>query len=361
MPRDTYAVWQARGVVTFDAGVTLAERFRSHMGHSSTLYGYAMRGMADDWEAGGPVREICRGWEDSPTGTMVQLRFLAAVFRIVLDGRAPELDPFYPCLGGEADAAGAWPVMHQVIAEHAEEIARALHVVPQTNEPGRASVLAVGLFEAVRRHRIPRVRLLEVGASGGLNLYADRFRHIGPGWAWGDPESPLTLDTEAAGVAPVEVEIVARRGCDLDPLDPVAEDGSHQLMSFVWPWQLHRHERLAGALAVARAEAAAGRAAVVDAAPAGEWLERQLAHREADALTVVWQSITEMYWPATESERVREAVAQAREHQPLAHITMEHPDRIVDGRVEHAAHAELAVDGDVLGKVHPHGIPLWLP
>ncbi|MBK8867775.1 MAG: DUF2332 family protein [Actinomycetales bacterium] len=121
MPRDTYAVWQARGVVTFDAGVTLAERFRSHMGHSSTLYGYAMRGMADDWEAGGPVREICRGWEDSPTGTMVQLRFLAAVFRIVLDGRAPELDPFYPCLGGEADAAGAWPVMHQVIAEHAEK------------------------------------------------------------------------------------------------------------------------------------------------------------------------------------------------------------------------------------------------
>ena len=84
---------QAVSVVTFDSGETLAQRFRSHMGHSSTLYGFAMRGMADDWEAGGPTLEVCRGWEDSPNGTMVQLRFLAGVFRLVLTGQALEQLP----------------------------------------------------------------------------------------------------------------------------------------------------------------------------------------------------------------------------------------------------------------------------
>lgn len=56
------------GGMGFDSGNTLAERFRSHAGHDRTLYGFAMRGMADDWEAGGVVREICAGWEDAPPG-----------------------------------------------------------------------------------------------------------------------------------------------------------------------------------------------------------------------------------------------------------------------------------------------------
>ena len=136
-------------MVTFDAGETLAERFRSHMGHSSSLYGYAMRGMADDWEAGGPTREACRGWEDSPNGTMVQLRFLAGVFRLVLAGAAPELVPYYPCLGGTLPPDGVWPVMREVVGRHTEQVHEALAIVPQTNEPGRSTALLVGLFDAV--------------------------------------------------------------------------------------------------------------------------------------------------------------------------------------------------------------------
>jgi hypothetical protein len=32
----------------WDVGETLADRFRAHAGDSQHLYGYAMRGMADD-------------------------------------------------------------------------------------------------------------------------------------------------------------------------------------------------------------------------------------------------------------------------------------------------------------------------
>ena len=356
-------------MVAFDAGETLAERFRSHMGDATTLYGYAMRGMADDWEAGGVTRQICSGWESSPTGTMIQLRYLAGIFRIVLRGEAPELAAFYPCLHGSAPgpapAERVWPVMREVAAAHVEELRQALHVVPQTNEPGRAAVLLIGLFEAVRRHGIRRIRLWEIGASAGLNLYADRFRYVGPGWEWGPDGSPLVLSTDAPMVRVEDVEIVQRRGCDLDPIDPTTGEGADRLRSFVWPWHVSRHDRLSAALAVAQAERAAGRAAVVDRAGAGEWLERHVAAVSvagagADVLTVVWQSITRMYWPPDEGKRVDAAIAAARARFPLAHVTMEHPDEVVDGRVVHAREAQLAVDGDPLGWVHPHGIPVWL-
>lgn len=211
-------------MVTFDAGETLAERFRSHMGHSSSLYGYAMRGMADDWEAGGPTREACRGWEDSPNGTMVQLRFLAGVFRLVLAGAAPELVPYYPCLGGTLPPDGVWPVMRQVVGRHTEQVHEALAIVPQTNEPGRSTALLVGLFDAVEAWGLDRIRLIEVGASGGLNLHVDRFRYDGPGWSWGPPDSPLVLHTQAPGVTPRAFEIVERLGCDVAPVDAASHE-----------------------------------------------------------------------------------------------------------------------------------------
>ena len=47
-------------MVAWDQGVTLADRFRAGAGTAPHLYGHAMRAMADDWEAGGPVRRVLR-------------------------------------------------------------------------------------------------------------------------------------------------------------------------------------------------------------------------------------------------------------------------------------------------------------
>jgi hypothetical protein len=80
----------------WEVGETLADRFRAHAGNAEHLYGYAMRGMAADWEAG-PTRIACQGYETAPPGAMIQLRLLAGVFRLVLTGEAPELVRFYPC------------------------------------------------------------------------------------------------------------------------------------------------------------------------------------------------------------------------------------------------------------------------
>lgn len=298
---------------------SLSEQFRRHFGHGAHLYGVLLAALADDLDAGGVVSRICRDHLDAPRSDAIHLRLLAAVFRIVLRGDAPQLAAFYPVLGGTAAPQQCWPVLHFVLLEHADEVRHGLELPPQTNEPGRSACLAVGLFDAVRHNGLARIRLLEPGASGGLNLLVDRYRIEGPGWSWGDPDSPLTLDTQAHGIRPTSVEIVSRRGCDLAPVDASAPQGARYLTSFVWPFDVARHRRLAAALQVVAAHGVS-----IDQAPASHWLERQLAQPTSpDVLTVVWQSITKQYWPAEESAAVDAIVEEARSRMAVAHITME--------------------------------------
>lgn len=333
-----------------DGGTTLADRFRVHAGAGTTLYAFAMRGMADDWDAGGVVREICRGWEESPPGSMVQLRLLAGLFRVVLHDEAPELVRFYPCLGGQADPALAWPVMRTVLERYAGQLRAALDVAPQTNEVGRSCALVVGLFEAVRQHGLHRIRLLEPGASAGLNLLVDRYRFEGDGWSFGPSQAEVMMaGVGARGARPEAFEVVQRRGCDLAPIDPRAPEAAGYLKSFVWPWMLERHQRLDAALQVA-----ARHRAVVDQAPASAWLADRLASAPDDGvLTVVWESVTRLYWPATEAARVEHVVAGARARMPLAHLRLDSPDPVQEL-------PELRLDEVVLGTAGHHGPPVVL-
>ena len=308
-------------MVRWDQGRTLADRFRSHAGDATHLYGYAMRGMAEDWETGGPVRAVCAGHDSAPPGSALPLRLLAGVFRLVLTGRAPELVPFYPCLGGRDDPALAWPVLRAVVAAHREELHAALEVPPQTNEVGRSVALLAGLFDVVAATGVPRLVLLEVGASAGLNLLVDRFAFCGPGWQFGDPASPVRFPDPVSGpVRVADFTLVDRRGCDLHPVDPLSPDGRLLLTSFVWPFQVDRHERLAAALRLA-----AEHPVTVDRGSASSWLEPALERTAAGVLPVVWHSITRLYWPPEEVAAVEAVLAAYAEHRPLARVAMEFP------------------------------------
>lgn len=337
----------------------LSEQYRQHFNGEHHLYWHLTRAMADDLDSGGVTAEICRGWEAAAPSDVVQLRLLAGVFREILRGDAKELVPFYPCLGGQADPAGAWPLVRAVMERSTERLQAALEVAPQTNEVGRSAALLVGLTEAVRRSGMPSVRLLEPGASAGLNLLLDRFRFVGEGWAWGDDESPVIIDGVAAqGFSPVDFELVSRRGCDLHPIDASSEEGALRLRSFVWPFQVGRHERLSGALEIATRHPVA-----VDRAGGASWVAEQLAQPVEDGvLTVVWQSVTRQYWPASEVEELARVITAARSRVPLAWVTMESPeaggfDRVTD---HSSGLPVIEVDGDVIGGCDYHGPPVTL-
>ena len=104
------------------------------------------------------------------------------------------------------------------------------------------------------------------------------------------------------------------------PVDAATDEGAAYLTSFVWPWQLDRHARLAAALEVAREHPV-----VVDRAPASSWVAERLAEPVDDGvLTVVWHSVTRLYWPPEETAAMTAAVDEARARIPVVHVAMEH-------------------------------------
>jgi hypothetical protein len=75
--------------------------------HGSRLYSYLCFRAAADAEAGGVVWRALEEFAADPGRSRLALRFLGAVHRLALDGRAPELARFYPSCGGVAEPQNA--------------------------------------------------------------------------------------------------------------------------------------------------------------------------------------------------------------------------------------------------------------
>jgi hypothetical protein len=251
--------------------------------------------------------------------------------------------------------------MRDVIGAHVEEIHTALAIPPQTNEVGRSVALLAGLFDLVAASGRRRIRLLELGASAGLNLLLELYAYRGDSWQFGPVDSKVCFVHPIEGaVRPEHFVITSRAGCDLHPVDAGTADGKLLLTSFVWPFDVDRHQRLAAAL-----EIAASHPARIDKARARDWLPHALEPVEPETLTVVWHSITQMYWSAEEVASVETIMRSAGARQLLAEVAMEF--QLDDA---HATQPELrtrlwTLDANsprerLLGTAHDHGVPVQL-
>ncbi|NUT46009.1 MAG: DUF2332 domain-containing protein, partial [Saccharothrix sp.] len=277
------------------------------------------------------------------------------------EGRAPTLAAHYPTAGGEPDLDTLWADALPVLHEHTDELHTLVaSTVVQTNEPGRSAPLFGGLqtathlaaAEAGRRTPFP-VRLLEVGASGGLNLRPHHIAYRVDGVTLGDPGSPFALDPEWTGRPPVDLghnlRLVRRAACDLDPVDVSTEDGRLHLSSFVWADQTRRFARLQAAIGLARLDPVPVRCAT-----GPEWLAEQLVRPERDVLTVVWHSVVWQYVSPADRAMGRailsDAAARATPTAPLALLVYE-PRR---------THAAGSYEFRLLLKLWPAGVSLCL-
>jgi hypothetical protein len=326
----------------------------------SPMYAELLAGLADDLEAGGPTARLLRGHEDDPGPSGLALRLAGSVHRLVLSGAAPELTSYYPTTGGTWTPAGV-PAVVDLVDRRADELRPLLEQAPQTNEVGRAAALLGGLLQLVDRWPLP-VRLFELGASGGLNLQADRFHCVAAGGAsWGDPDSPVLLDRAWEGRrlplgAPLRV--VVRGGCDVSPVDVTTEEGRLTLTSYVWPDMTARHARLAGALVLAGQDPV-----TVEREDAASYLERL--EPAAGHLTVVWHSVMWQYVPVDQQARVTARLAEvgaaASDAAPVAHLFAEPVRRTPEDRHRFWVVVE-SWPGDgtrrFLGRMAPHGIPV---
>jgi hypothetical protein len=314
----------------------LSDQFRQQARHSlpgSPLYERLLTAMAEDLDRGGPTAAVVAGHQDDPPGTVLPLRLLGAVHRLVLAGALPGLAPYYPSVGGTEPVAGAWAALSAGLAGDPGRVRELLGRPVQTNETGRATLLYGALLVVAARTGLP-VRLLELGSSAGLNLLVDRYRYDvavpGQGTArtvsLGDPASPLRfvqpwLGVPAADLA-TRLSIADRRGCDPNPVDPSDPEGRLTLTSFVWPDDTVRLGRLRAALAVAAADPPP-----VDRSGAADWLAAQLRRLRSGAVTVVWHSVMWQYVDGAERrlvlELLAEAAGRATSAAPLAYVTFE--------------------------------------
>ena len=343
----------------------LVEHFRRHADAcaalGSPIYGALMGRAAADLEAGGPVAAVLDDHTGDPVQAATALRLFGAVHGLALAGEAPALGRFYPSVAGAAaepfHAGRAWAAFRAVVAERAPEVRAGLATAPQTNEVGRSAALVGGLLHLRARFGLP-VRLVEIGASAGLNLRADHMRiALADGRGVGPPGSPVQLHEPWRGLLPPLgewVEVVERYGSDIDPIDPATPAGQLRLTSFVWPDQQARLARLRGAFVLARAVPATVRAERARDTVAALRLV-------PGTVTVLWHSVMWQYVAADERAEITAGLdalgAGATAAGPLARLSLEPRGRGTAAGVEFVVRLRTwpGQATELLGNAHPHG------
>jgi hypothetical protein len=145
--------------------------------------------------------------------------------------------------------------------------------------------------------------LYEVGASAGLLLVLDRYRHCLGTTAAGAPDAAVLIEPQWQGSSPpnAHVRIARRQGSDLEPLNVMSPEDRERLLAYIWADQADRLARVEAAL-----EIAAGEPPRLDAAEAATWTERTMSTKpEAGVARVLFHAVAMQY----ASEKTRERIA----------------------------------------------------
>ena len=218
-------------------------------------------------------------------------------------------------------------VLARVLRDHDATLLPWLDGPPQTNEAARSAGLMTGLLHVARRFG-PRIDVLEIGSSAGLNLLIGRMRFDLGGVAAGPSTSPLLIRPEWRGPAPVDVpiEIEHARGVDIAPVDVTDPAQAARLAAYCWVDAAERLERLETAIAMVR-----DRPVDLVQGDAADWVEARLAEPQERGVTrVLMHSVVWQYLPADGRTRIHAAMESAGAHatpdRALAWVMME-PNR----------------------------------
>ena len=273
--------------------------------------------MADDFEQGGSklYASLARSLADDP------------VVEAIVGGHEPKWEAPLRLFGGVhyLELSGMvqhpWAKLRGVLEANRDWLARFVAEQPiQTNEVQRCWGLLPG-FLTVADGRM--VDLVELGPSGGLNLYWDRYAYRYEEERWGELGAGLELCGRAEGGPPrdllkTEVQVGRRIGIDRRPVDVTTDHGARLLEAFVWADQTDRLERVRRAIEIAREDPPR----LLD----GDYVEvlpALLAERDAERLTVVYHSVSTVYLRQEERDRLDEIFAAEGRRGSLARISYE--------------------------------------
>ncbi len=256
---------------------------------------------------------------------------LAAVHDVLLAGADDPLAAWYPSVTAEPRPVGSgaddpWPHFRRLALDDPGVAERLRTRSTQTNEVGRCATTLLALADVDAP-----IRLVEVGASAGLNLLLDRYRidyRWPDGTAYGIGDSTVTLACEIRGPnePPVPrrmIDIRERVGLDRTPVDLTDPDRSRWLLACSWPDQPERIERLRAALTlglsdpptVLTGDAVHDVAGLVEPTP-------------SDLLPVVVSTWVMAYLTADDQRRFLAGLDRVGEQRDLTLILAEQPDQV---------------------------------
>jgi hypothetical protein len=296
-------------------------------------------------------------WPGEPMRDALSLRVTGGLHALSRSGQDDALTALYASRTGDFTA-----VLTRVVTAWDAWLLPWLDSAPQTNEVGRSAMLWPGMMEITRRFG-PKVELLELGASAGLNLNLDRYGYNLGGVTAGVLTSTVQLHPDWTGPAPAcaDIDVVRRRGVDLNPLDVSQPDTAARLLAYVWSDQPERLGRIAAAIKIALVHPP-----TVDRADGADWIEARLAEpQEAGVTRIVDHSIALQYFPAAGRTRVIDAIraagARATADRPLAWLSMEFTAEVTSHAMLRLQCWPRTGELESLAHVHPHGAKItWL-
>ena len=320
--------------------------------------------LADDVADGGYAATLLAAFVEDSTKQLIDdavpLRILGAFHDLSLSGAEPALSAAYPSAGFAGDAATAWAIALEVAPRHGEQLIAFTTHEPQTNEVRRSVALLGGFLTLAKETGLP-LRSFEIAASAGLNQFWDRYHYdLGEAGLWGDPASPVRLDTDWTGPAPplVPVTVAQRAACDRAPVDIREPGPRRRLTAYIWADQPERLVRLRAAIDVALA-------AGVDLqrSDAAAWA-KAIAAPQAGFATVLYHSVFWTYMSEAQKAELLAVIdglaAQATPAAPFAWLRME-PTPETMTVMEIRLTMWPGGEERLLARSHPHGATVeWL-
>ena len=345
-----------------DPAILQALRFQSGACRAggSPLNAAILEMAAEDWASGGEVCALMAQWADDDLpaqfAAATPLRLIGALHELALSGEEPTLSAAYEAL----DAEAIWAAARPALVSRRERLAAFMSHEPQTNEVRRSICLVGGFLEIAAATGLP-LRCFEIGASAGLNTSWHCYRYSLGAAAWGDPASPLAMDTDWQGPPPptdAAVEVIERAACDRRPTNLHDPGQQRRLLAYIWADQTERLARIRTAIGMALAYRV-----TVEAADAVVWTRHRVAPRDGTA-TVLFHSVFWQYMPAESQAALRQAIeetgARATATAPFAWLRMEpSPETMMVMQVR----LTLWPGGEerLLAETHPHGATVkWL-
>ena len=307
--------------------------------------------------------------------------WLAAVHDLLLSGVSHPLQDYYASRGGaRAPDATLAACLADFAALHRAALRQCMAThTTQTNEIGRCTVLWPALQAIARRSGQPRLALLDLGCSAGLNLGVDDYRYD---YARGDAAASAAASAAPPAEVPVlpcrvvgprrpqqaDVQIVQRLGIDPAPVDLNDAPAVRWLRACLWPSNVARMQRFDLAIAIAQRRVWPVLRVADCTAAVASWLHSV----PADVQPVVFNSWVLTYFAPPALQRHIDAMTALVRERGLMWLSAEGPELAIGAPAPPAPFEEGAlarrgslwtlcsrVDGEarfeLLARSHPHG------